>query len=58
MERSMTQTLRHQQDDAYQASLRADQKKDRKKREEEQKKRLEEEEKQKLEDEEKQRKVV
>lgn len=42
-ERSQTQILRQQQDEAYQASLRADQEKDRKKREEEEQIRQEEE---------------
>uniref|UniRef100_A0A4W3JXR4 Fas associated factor family member 2 n=1 Tax=Callorhinchus milii TaxID=7868 RepID=A0A4W3JXR4_CALMI len=43
-ERNQTQALRQQQDEAYLASLRADQEKDRKKKEEQEKKRQEEEE--------------
>ncbi|KAL0176190.1 hypothetical protein M9458_028520, partial [Cirrhinus mrigala] len=42
-ERNQTQVLRQQQDEAYLASLRADQEKDRKKREEQEQKRQEEE---------------
>lgn len=42
-ERNQTQVLRQQQDEAYLASLRADQEKDRKKREEEEQLRQEEE---------------
>lgn len=58
LERSMTQELRQQQDAAYLESLKADQEKDRKKREAEEKKRQEEAEKQRLIDEERQRKEV
>ncbi|XP_028669561.1 FAS-associated factor 2 [Erpetoichthys calabaricus] len=42
-ERNQTQALRQQQDEAYQASLRADQEKDRKKKEQQEQKRREEE---------------
>lgn len=42
-ERNQTQVLRQQQDEAYLASLRADQEKDRKKREEQEQKQQEEE---------------
>lgn len=42
-ERNQTQVLRQQQDEAYLASLRADQEKDRKKREEQEQRRQEEE---------------
>ncbi|ODN02705.1 FAS-associated factor 2-B [Orchesella cincta] len=55
LERSMTQTLRQQQDVAYEESLRADQEKERRKAEEKEKKRQEEMEKQRLEDEERNR---
>lgn len=47
-ERSFNQSLRQQQDEAYQASLRADQEKARKKKEEEEKEREEEEEKRRI----------
>jgi FAS-associated factor 2 len=56
MERSMTQTLRQQQDAAYLESLRADQEKEKKKKEQQEKTKMEQLEKQKKEDEEKQRK--
>jgi FAS-associated factor 2 len=55
LERSMTQTLRQQQDEAYQESLRADQEKEKRKIEELERKRQVELEEQRKVDEEKQR---